>query len=91
VYIAKVVGTVVATPKDPRLDAKTLLVIQPITPDGADAGKALVASDGVGAGVGEHVFYVRGAEASFPWAPDHVPTDASIVGIIDHWHVESPA
>lgn len=89
-FIAKVVGTVVATPKDPRFDARTLLVIQPITPDGVAAGKTLVASDGVGAGVGEHVFYVRGAEASFPWAPDPVPTDASIVGIIDQWHVEAP-
>ena len=88
-HIAKVVGTVVATRKDPRLDSRTLLVIQPITPAGDAAGKTLVAADGVGAGVGEHVFFVRGAEASFPWAPDAVPTDASVVGIIDHWHVES--
>ncbi len=87
--IAKVVGTVVATRKDARLDSRTLLVIQPMTPAGDHAGKTLVAADGVGAGVGEHVFYVRGAEASFPWAPDPVPTDASIVGIIDHWDVES--
>jgi microcompartment protein CcmK/EutM len=33
--------------------------------------------------VGERVFYVRGKEASFPFLPDHVPADASIVGKVD--------
>jgi microcompartment protein CcmK/EutM len=35
--------------------------------------------------VGERVFFVRGAEASFPFLPAVVPTDASIVGIVDRW------
>lgn len=83
--IARVVGTVVATVKDASLAARTLLLIQPLTPGGEPAGKPLVASDAVGAGVGEHVFYVRGAEATFPFLPTLAPTDASIVGIIDHW------
>jgi microcompartment protein CcmK/EutM len=39
----------------------------------------------VGAGVTENVFYVRGREASVPFLPDEVPTDAAIVGIVDHW------
>ena len=86
--IARVVGTVVTTVKDPSLEAKPLLLIQPITPAGDDSGKPLVASDSVGAGVGEHVFCVRGAEATFPFLPTMAPTDASIVGIIDHWTVE---
>jgi microcompartment protein CcmK/EutM len=88
VQIARVVGTVVTTMKDPGLDAKPLLLIQPVTPGGEATGRPLVASDSVGAGVGEHVFYVRGAEATFPFLPTLAPTDASIVGIIDHWTVE---
>lgn len=86
--IARVVGTVVATVKDASLAARTLLLIQPLAPGGEPAGKPLVASDAVGAGVGEHVFYVRGAEATFPFLPTMAPTDASVVGIIDHWTAE---
>ena len=81
--LADVVGTVVATVKDSGLDARKLLVIQPITASGAPDGSSLVAIDSVGVGVGERVFYVRGREASFPFLPEHVPADASIVGKID--------
>ncbi len=83
--LGRVIGTVVATMKDPKLDGLKLLVVQPIAQDGGDAGRALVAADSVGAGVGEHVFYVRGTEASFPFDPVGPPTDAAIVGIVDHW------
>ena len=48
---------------------------------------ALVAVDAVGAGVGEHVFFVRGKEASFPFYPVEPPVDAGIVGIVDHWDI----
>jgi microcompartment protein CcmK/EutM len=85
VFLARVVGTVVATRKDPGLANTTLLVIQPLRPDRTAAGRALVAVDSVGAGTGEHVFYVRGREAALPFLPSEVPTDAAIVGIVDHW------
>jgi ethanolamine utilization protein EutN len=85
--LANVVGTVVATQKDPGLAGRTLLVIQPLTPGGEASGAALVAVDAVGAGVGERVFYVRGREASYPFLPAEVPTDAAIVGIVDHTDV----
>jgi ethanolamine utilization protein EutN len=81
--VARVVGTVVCVQKDARLDGLTLLVIQPLAKDGTPTGRTLVATDSAGAGVGEDVFFVRGAEASFPFAPRTVPTDASIVGIVD--------
>jgi microcompartment protein CcmK/EutM len=81
--LAEVVGSVVATLKDPGLEARKLLVLQPISPSGAPSGAPLVAVDGVGVGVGERVFYVRGREASFTFLPDHVPADASIVGKVD--------
>jgi ethanolamine utilization protein EutN len=83
--LARVIGDVVATRKDPLLDGIKLLIVQPLTAEGTAAGRPLVAVDSVGAGVGEHVFFVRGKEASFPFFPAEVPADAGIVGIVDHW------
>ena len=84
--LARVVGTVVASQKDAGLRATKLLLIQPLRADGTPSGKPLVAVDSVGAGTGENVFYVRGREAALPFLPDEVPTDAAIVGIVDHWN-----
>jgi microcompartment protein CcmK/EutM len=83
VQLARVLGTVVATRKDPGLSVATLLVIQPLSAERGPQGRPLVAVDSVGAGTGEEVFYVRGREASFPFLPREVPTDAAIVGIVD--------
>lgn len=83
--LARVIGDVVATRKDPALASLKLLVVQPLGADGRDVGRPLVAVDSVGAGVGERVLLVRGKEAGFPFHPLEVPADAGIVGIIDHW------
>ena len=83
--IARVIGDVVSTQKEPAFAGIKLLLIQPLAHDGQDTGRPLVAVDAVGAGVGERVFFVRGKEASFPFHPTEVPADAGIVGIIDHW------
>jgi len=83
--LAKVLGDVVATRKDENLVGAKLLIVQPIGADGQPAGRPLVAIDAVGAGRGEHVFFVRGKEASFPFYPSEPPVDAGIVGIVDHW------
>jgi microcompartment protein CcmK/EutM len=88
VQLARVIGEVVSTIKDQNLVGSKLLVLQPIAASGEPAGRTLVALDSVGAGVGEHVFFVRGREAAFPFYPAEPPTDASIVGIVDHWDVE---
>jgi len=85
--LARVIGDVVATIKDPNFDSLKLMLVQPIGADGADVGRPLVAVDSVGAGVGETVFFVRGKEAGFPWHPIEVPADAGIVGIVDHYTV----
>jgi ethanolamine utilization protein EutN len=87
--LARVIGEVVATIKDANLIGSTLLVLQPLAASGEDVGRTLVALDSVGAGVGERVFFVRGREAAFPFYPAEPPTDAAIVGIVDHWHTES--
>ncbi|MDP2390125.1 MAG: EutN/CcmL family microcompartment protein [Acidobacteriota bacterium] len=81
--LARVIGDVVATRKDPGFDGAPLLLLQPISADGKNAGRPLVAVDSVGAGVGETVFFVRGKEASFPFHPTEMAADAGIVGIVD--------
>ena len=86
--LARVIGEVVATCKDGTLVGIKLLVVQPLTPEHQPIGRALVAADCMGAGVGENVFFVRGKEAAFPFYPTEPPVDAGIVGIVDHWTVE---
>jgi microcompartment protein CcmK/EutM len=86
--LARVIGEVVSSVKDPNLVGITLLVLQPVDTAGGNVGRTLVALDSVGAGVGEHVFFVRGREAAFPFYPAEPPTDAAIVGIVDHWDLE---
>ncbi len=58
--LARVIGDVVMTHKDENLTGIKLLLVQPLTPDRQPAGRAIVAADSVGAGVGEEVFFVRG-------------------------------
>lgn len=84
--LARVVGEVVASVKDANLGGMTLLVLQPLLASGEPVGRTLVALDSVGAGVGENVFFVRGREAAFPFYPVEPPTDATIIGIVDHWN-----
>ena len=86
--LARVIGDVVVTRKDENLANRTLLVLQPIAADGSAVGRTLVAVDAVGAGVGEVVFFVRGKEASFPFHPTEVPTDAGVVGIVDRYDID---
>lgn len=88
--LARVIGTIVATRKEPAFDGIKLLLIQPLSSAGEDVGRPLVAVDAMSAGVGQQVFFVRGKEASFPWYPAEVPTDAGIVGIVDHWTTVEP-
>ena len=83
--IARVIGTVVATQKHRKFEGAKLLLVQPLNIDDTPRGSALLAVDGVGAGVGDEVFFVRGKEASFPFYPAEPPVDAGIVGIVDHW------
>jgi ethanolamine utilization protein EutN len=81
--LAKVVGTVVATRKDPRLVSSKLLVARPVDPKGKMEGSYLVAVDTVDAGVGETVLIVSGSSARMASGMKDCPVDAAIVGIID--------
>ena len=86
--LGKVIGTVVCTRKEPGLDGKKLLIVQPISATSKPIGQPMVAIDSVGAGAGETVIFVRGKESSFPLLPQVVPTDAGITGIVDYFHIE---
>ena len=81
--LARVVGTVVATRKDPRLEGKKLLVVRTITPDGRDDGNYLVAVDTVDAGYRETVLIVQGSSARMAAECKDRPVDTAIIGIVD--------
>jgi microcompartment protein CcmK/EutM len=83
VLLARIVGTVVATRKDPRLTSSKLLVARPIDPRGKTDGGYLVAVDTVDAGVGETVLLVSGSSARMASGLKDCPVDAAVVGIID--------
>ena len=81
--IARVIGNLVSTIKNESLEARKLLIVQTLNADLKPTGKPMIALDSVGAGVGELVFWCRGKEASFPFKREDMPTDCTIVGIID--------
>jgi ethanolamine utilization protein EutN len=85
--LARVIGNVVCTMKNPSLEGLKLLVLQPITREGKDRGKPLVAVDSIGAGSGEVVYWCRGKEAALAF-PRDVPTECTVVGIVDY--IETP-
>jgi ethanolamine utilization protein EutN len=82
--IARVVGTVVATQKHRKFEGAKLLLVQPLDADDTPRGAALLAVDGVGAGVHEKVLVVlEGRAAGEALGRKGAPVDAAIVGIID--------
>ncbi len=80
--LARVVGTVVATRKDERLEGRKLLLCRPVNPQGEFEGSHLVAVDTVGAGFHETVLLVSGSSARMA-AGKESPLDSAIVGIVD--------
>ncbi len=85
--IGKVVGTVVATQKDERLNGLRFMVVRQVTVDGADTSNYVVAVDAVGSGVGETVLYATGSSARQTVITDKRACDAVIMAIVDTWEV----
>lgn len=90
-FVAKVIGTVVATKKDEQLIGKKLLVISPLEGKHYSQNKYEVAVDCVGAGIGEEVLVVRGSAARMISDSNDSPVDAAIVGIIDTLEITEAA
>ena len=86
--LARVVGTVVATRKDPRLEGKTLLILKPVSPDGKDEAGYVISVDTVGAGFRETVIAVSGSSARMAEGCKDTPVDSTIIGIVDDIHLD---
>jgi microcompartment protein CcmK/EutM len=82
--IGKVIGTVVSTQKHRKFEGAKLLLVQPLNVDDTPRGTAVLAVDGVGAGVDEKVLIVlEGRAAGEALGRKAAPVDAAIIGIID--------
>lgn len=81
--LATIIGTVVATRKDSRLEGKKLLICQYVNPDGEDEAGYVVAVDTVSAGFHEKVLIVQGSSARMASGCKDIPVDAAVVGIVD--------
>lgn len=82
--LARVIDQLIATQKQTSYSGQKLLVVQPLTLDGRDAGETVLAIDGADAGIGDQVLLVQEG-----WAAMHVlgqfntPVDAAVIGVID--------
>ena len=82
-------GTVVSTQKHRKFDGAKLLLVQPLNLDDTPRGNAVLAVDGVGAGVHEKVLLVlEGRAAGEALGKKAAPVDAAIIGIVDHVDVD---
>ncbi len=85
---AKVVGTVVATKKDEKLEGLKLLLLHVIDAHGKKTGSSVVAVDAVGAGLHEIVLFASGSSARQTHITEGKPVDAAIMAIVDQWDIE---
>ena len=85
--LAKVLGTVVATQKDSKLQGLKFMMLGVYGPDNKPAGGSVVAVDAVGAGVGEMVLFASGSSARQTAATDTKPVDAVVMAIVDSWEI----
>lgn len=84
--LAKVLGNVVATQKNPRYGAARIMLVQPVNPDGTSRGASILALDSVDAGEGDLVVVVQEG-----WSASTASTgepgaaiDSAIVGVVDY-------
>lgn len=85
--LAEVIGTVVASRKEEELEGLRFLVLRPVDAQMKPSGKAVVAADAVGAGVGEVVLYASGSAARQTKLTNNRPVDAVIMAIVDQVEV----
>jgi microcompartment protein CcmK/EutM len=81
--LGKVIGTLVATRKEPTIEGLKLLVVRACDVDGKPSGAIVVAADAVGAGLGEVVLVCAGSSARQTQQTKDRPVDATIMAIVD--------
>lgn len=86
--LGRVVGTLVATRKDEKLEGLRFMVIKQVDIENQETGGYVVAADAVGAGVGETILYATGSSARQTVLTDRRPCDAVIMAIVDTWEVD---
>ena len=85
--LGKVIGTLVASRKEPTLDGLKLMLVRQVDTDGHETGAFVVAADAVGAGPGEYVLVAAGSSARQTTATNNRPVDAVIMAIVDTWEL----
>jgi microcompartment protein CcmK/EutM len=81
--LGRIIGTLVATRKEPTLEGLKLLVVRACDVDGTPTGGIAIAVDAVGAGIGEVVLYAAGSSARQTQVTQNRPVDATIMAIVD--------
>lgn len=83
--LGRVIGSIWATQKDPSLEARRMVLVQPLRADGTEAGRPTTALDTCDAGPGDTVLYVTSSEAALPFKATHdlTASDATVVGVVD--------
>ena len=87
-HIGRVVGTLVASRKEPLMEGMKFLVVRQVDATNSDTGSFVVAVDVVGAGVDEVVLYASGSSARQTEFTKDKPCDAVIMAIVDTWEVD---
>ena len=93
-FLAKVMGAVVATKKEDSMKGRKLLLLRPMLVDESNPGRlrtgvnTIVAVDNLGAGESEMVLFCQGSSARLGAGMKSLPVDASVVGIVDTVDVE---
>jgi ethanolamine utilization protein EutN len=87
-FVGKIIGTVVATRKDPKLEGRKLLIVQPLDENLIPKDDYLVAVDTVSAGYHEQVLVVQGSSARMAFGMKDCPVDSAIIGIVDSFVIE---
>ena len=85
--LGRVVGTLVATRKDEKLEGFRLLVVKQLNTENEETGGYVIAADAVQAGVGDTVLYATGSSARQTVLTDKKPCDAVLMAIVDTWEV----
>jgi ethanolamine utilization protein EutN len=86
--LGRILGKVWATQKDPKLNGLKFYIMQPVDEDNQPLGKPVVAIDTISSREGDLVFWVASGEATFPLDDRQIPSDVSIVGLVDRVDVK---
>jgi ethanolamine utilization protein EutN/carbon dioxide concentrating mechanism protein CcmL len=86
--LGKVVGTLVSTQKDEKLEGFKFLVVKRLNADNDESDDYVIAADAVQAGVGDVVMYATGSSARQTVLTDRKPCDAVLMAVVDTWEVD---